>query len=346
MRISLKKVICSILFYLFAIPTILLLQGCEGCGEEAVEGGAIVGDYAVISNEITLSELETVGLEFNSAINAGAVVNEDAFISALQKVKLEDAEFGDNIPKLYVESNEGKEYFGEIVKNDFGETEIHLQSYKGESKVVTIPKKWTLYNVVNDNVQINIKDNLGTVSVYRAYKLNTNSIVLVLKKIGEFYEIQLPGNIIGWVATSSLALITTSKHVVVNPLPTAVKPPSTINNQYPSNNDQGRESFHIFSPPPYSVFDYPRYTPVYWTLVPNATSYVLQVEVSNSISPYDSTDSNYSPMPNPNRGFYPATYNVVIFQGIRKNTHRFRVIAKNNDIVIAMTPWEYITYLR
>jgi len=100
--------------------------------------------------------------------------------------------------------------------------------------------------------------------------------------------------------------------------------------------------FAITSPAERSSFDYPRYTQVEWTQVPQADRYEVELQLADA--PYDYTATSFSPMPYSNGGIYPTTGTSVTVQGMGKQVHRLRVKAIQNNNVIAQTEWRYITY--
>lgn len=101
-------------------------------------------------------------------------------------------------------------------------------------------------------------------------------------------------------------------------------------------------NFAITNPADHSSFDYPRYTQVEWTPVPQADSYEVEFQLADA--PYDYTATSFSPMPYSNGGIYSATGTSVTVQGMGKQVHRLRVKALRNNNMIAQTEWRYITY--
>lgn len=101
--------------------------------------------------------------------------------------------------------------------------------------------------------------------------------------------------------------------------------------------------FKILTPENYSTLDtYPRTTNVSWNEFKNATYYELIVEFAQG--------ENVSDMNNAT-GFtfhhkFTTVKNKVAFDGVGSQVHRYRVIAKKNEQVIAETNWNYINFKR
>lgn len=72
-----------------------------------------------------------------------------------------------------------------------------------------------------------------------------------------------------------------------------------------------------------------------WNKVDSATSYTLQVEYGSSRDFASADDFKVL-------GTFKTTETSHIFYGIGYQVHRFKVIAKQNDVILAETAWHYI----
>ncbi len=222
MKIKENKIIVFILILSF-----LMLSGCLAA-ELAVEGGAEIGEFSIINSAIDAAGgLEAVGVTFDASTSLLRITEEEKFISALQKVKVELPIKVNEAPKLYFQENNIKNYFGELVSDEItNDKAINITAGNGESKIIRIPKGWNLYKVAGDNIDIKIYDSYGNASIYRPYKLRTNSIVFVVRKIGELSEIQLNSGLTGFVNSALLTEILINKHLKLNMTVTQNNPPS------------------------------------------------------------------------------------------------------------------------
>jgi len=127
------------------------------------------------------------------------------------------------------------------------------------------------------------------------------------------------------------------------------EPPAATVADTPASQEQQQETsatrtfdMQLLSPADHSSYDYPRYTNVEWTAVPQADSYEVELQLANS--PYDYSATSYSAMPYSNGGIYRVTGTIVTVQGMGKQVHRLRVKALQNNVVIAQTDWRYFNY--
>ncbi|MGE8427986.1 MAG: hypothetical protein ACN6O7_08920 [Sphingobacterium sp.] len=102
---------------------------------------------------------------------------------------------------------------------------------------------------------------------------------------------------------------------------------------------------HVIEPKNYAVLEqFPRNTKIAWEPVPNATEYEVFVEYGSGpgTSHYDFNEGT---------NFYPYRSDkthtpAVTFDGAGAQVHRFKVVARNRDKIIAETDWFFIRYVR
>ena len=293
------------LLYFFFL--IILLS--YGCAAELLEGMA-VGDIAALGGEEALA---AEGLEVRAATGEIIVANEEVFFGELRKVRLEESSILRGNPRLYLLKNGVREYFGEVLD----EGTVRLTKVDRD---ISMPEGMELYRVRGNNV--NVRSALG--DVYKVYRhVTTNDIVLVLRQVGDWYEVQLGRNLTGFISATLLAKI--SLHEVGY-----------------AKSDNG--NFRILSPEDRADIDYPRITKVTWTSSTEASYYLLEVQLAGPPFNYDAT--NYSPLLGVSNGTFLTGLTYQTFQGAGKQVHRFRVLAKRGAQTVAQTPWRYINYTR
>ena len=103
-------------------------------------------------------------------------------------------------------------------------------------------------------------------------------------------------------------------------------------------------SIYIITPIEHEIiYGFPRITTVSWTPILNATNYQIFVECSSR--PYDYSATKFSPIPCGGGSCkFSTTESSFTFNGVGKQVHRLKVIAKKRDEIIAESPWRYINY--
>jgi hypothetical protein len=310
---------------LIAIISVILFQGCA---IEAFDGLAVGADYTVLAGEIGATE----GLEDVFALDAASetitVKNLDEFASMLERVKMQEPTYPGEVPKLYIENENGRDFFGEISDNQT----IKITK-NGSSASIDLSKyNMKLYQVEGEAVNIRTSPEKTEYNLYKLKQLHKNDVVLVIGEVvnENWLKIEFGQDQFGYVYAPLLMAF--PSHYSQTPFPVI----------HPVHTGTDKNGFYIISPAERAEIDYPRTTTVIWTSVPSATEYILRVELSDA--PFDYTATEFYPMPYGNQGIYRTTSTSVSFQGMGKQVHRFKVIAKQGDITIAETPWRYINY--
>jgi hypothetical protein len=180
----------------------ILLSALSGCAVEAL-GGLEAGEFAALSTDIGATE----GLEGVFALDAStgtiSVLDEDAFLSALEKVKMEEPSYYGETPKLYTERNGMRDYFGEAPDNQT----VRITKGNANASIDLAKYDMKMYRVNGETVNIHTTAEINNYNLYKL-QLHKDDIVLVIRKVSEaLYEIRLGKNVTGFVYAGLLTAL-------------------------------------------------------------------------------------------------------------------------------------------
>lgn len=177
------------------------ILGClliSGCATGLVVEGLGAAEIAAIGRSASLTG------EYGLAVRGSSLVvaEESLFFSRLRRVKMENPALN-KTPRLYITENGTNTYFGIVEKGN----EIKLTNFI--DRIITLPEGSSLFRVKKKaNVRI------GPGKNYSLYKhngidiapLSENQVILVLRPVGEWYEVQLGKNKneVGYILASLL----------------------------------------------------------------------------------------------------------------------------------------------